>query len=207
MRHITKGEAPPEYEKWKRDNPGKNYQDLEDGLRRLIRGKLIDEQAGLCGYCNCQIDVDSSHIDHVVQRRNAPERQHDFTNMLASCKCNDTCGFKKDRQDEPLPLTPFFPNCEEVILYLENGGISGDNEDAQKCIDILSLQDESLAARRKAAIDGYVYNSLHPSEFSDLDAETLQMLHDELEAEAAPLPSYHSALLSIVRFHLSISSD
>lgn len=205
MRHIIKGEAPPEYEKWKRENPGKNYQDLEDDLRRLVRGKLIDEQAGLCAYCNCQIDVDSSHIDHVVQRRNAPGRQHDFTNMLASCKCNDTCGFEKDRQQDPLPLTPFSPNCEDVILYLDNGGISGANEDAKKSIDILNLHDENLVARRKAAIDGYVYNSLHPSEFSDLDAETLQSLLDELEAEPVPLSSYHSALLSIVRFHLSIS--
>lgn len=57
-----------------------------------------------------------------------------------------------------IPITPLQEDCQIHFIYDEFGGIQGDNEDAQKDIDILNLNCEWLQKRRNAAIEGAIYD-------------------------------------------------
>lgn len=57
-----------------------------------------------------------------------------------------------------IPITPLQEDCQIHFIYDEFGGVQGDNEDAQKDIDILNLNCEWLQKRREAAIEGAIYD-------------------------------------------------
>lgn len=127
MRYIEKGDSPEFFEDCKGQLPTDAVWDHFDEnqelgrCKRQLRQHLIDEQTGLCIYCECKINADSSHIEHVFPKSEDkyPEKTFDYSNLVASCngdKCDKnqewsgderSCGhWKSDEFSESLFLNP-----------------------------------------------------------------------------------------------------
>ena len=90
MRLITKGQEPTELSIWKKANPKKRYQHLDDSeqgklTRQAIRLAAIQEKFGLCAYCCKQINATNSSNEHLVSQTGDKNRTLDFANIVASC--------------------------------------------------------------------------------------------------------------------------
>nr|WP_319397976.1 retron system putative HNH endonuclease [uncultured Carboxylicivirga sp.] len=152
MKHITKGSEPPTLTQFKRDG-GTKYEG--QGLDKSeIQQQLLLEQKGLCAYCLCRIHaveggLPQMGIEHIKCRKNHPDLQLDYKNMLGVCKGgegnpkqNAHCDKSKDVGDyhyEIKKLNPLNTNIETLIKFLDNGKIISTHDDADVEADIRAL--------------------------------------------------------------------
>lgn len=156
MLYIRKDHAPQELIA-DRATPGSDF----DGLRKEpIRRALLEEQGYLCAYCMCRIEdtYQSTKIEHYKPRSGYPGLQMDYGNMLAVCHGGEggdpahyTCDTKKG--DQELRINPQEPSHMKTIRYYDDGRIDSTNEDFQKDIRTLNLNDTGLIGRRVAALN------------------------------------------------------
>ena len=198
MQKIPKGAEPEEFSAWKLRHRGKSYQDLDGTeVRRQVRQACIQEQGALCAYCCCRIDLEKSHIDHVVPRAWEPNRDLDFDNMVAGCNGKKTCGHKKGR--ERLDITPLMPDCETAFQFKISGEVEGRTPAAEKTIKTLALT--LLKMQRRAAINALLSaEGVSPNELETLDDETFGMLIEWMGSKDAggALPSFAPVLRLIL---------
>lgn len=127
MQYIKKGNTPPaDWESWFTKGNGDrsyDYKHDSDSLRQLPDAKdfLIKEQHGLCAYCQQQITLKNSSIEHVIPKELNVELSTNYYNLVAVCKtqtkdpttgrmhCDDEKGSKV--------ITPFifFSNSEAAV--------------------------------------------------------------------------------------------
>ena len=178
MKYIKKSSIPPELDSYRRTS-GANYQDLYDNhndIWEYTRFSLAEEQGFICCYCGQRITGETgTQIEHIFPKGTAAYgiMQLDYeTNLIASCdggkykrRINPSiplsdlhCDTKKS--NNPIPVTPLNPLCEEKFLFNIDGDILGVTPDAEATIEILNLKSPILKNMRKAAIDAY---SMFPS--------------------------------------------
>lgn len=58
------------------------------GGRELMAGHLLKEQHYLCAYCEQEIDLETSRIEHIKPQSRYPDLQMDYFNMVICC-CGD----------------------------------------------------------------------------------------------------------------------
>lgn len=175
MRHIHKNSAPPELVSYAKA-PGASYKDLHDNhhdIWETTRLSLAEEQGYICCYCGQRITgFEGTQIEHIFPKgtKAYKKMQLDYdNNLIASCDggkykrkgdpsippCDLHCDTKKS--DDPIPVNPLNPSCEEKFLYDEKGDVIGIGSDAEVTIEILNLSSPILKNMRKAAIDAYSF--------------------------------------------------
>ncbi len=175
MKLIKKNNPPIELTTYQKC-PNASYQDLYDNHRDIwefTRLSLADEQGYICCYCGQRISGgQGTQIEHIFAKSTIAynKMQLDYrTNLIASCdggkyqrRLNSTipatdlfCDTKKS--DNPIPVSPLNPLCEERFMYSADGDILGIEADAEATIEILNLRSPILKNMRKSAIDAYSF--------------------------------------------------
>lgn len=157
MIRINKNSA-NEPQEWRRfrNTPGVSYASMPE-----LRDALRDEQGHICAFCMRRIPVDfrdpivreTSKIAHLLTRRNRPDLQLEYNNMVLSCPGNLNyerhCDYSQGSDDITLPL--FNPNLQASISYSSyDGSIKSSNRDWDNEIQtLLCLNNTMLKANRK----------------------------------------------------------
>jgi uncharacterized protein (TIGR02646 family) len=174
VRHIKKTREPESLAHWKQHNRKKNWGDFAQDQAGYIslKEQLIDEQDGLCCYCEVGIKADqSSNIEHLKPRSKFPKSEFKYANLLASCVHGDSCNAKKQGWYSDKMVTPLQSNCQKRFTYTQNGQIIPVKESdshAQNTIDELGLNCPRLRDRRKSiikALEAMLTNDPNPKPY------------------------------------------
>lgn len=178
MKYIKKSSPPAGLISY-RNSAGASYDDLvanHHDIYEITRLSLAEEQGYICCYCGQRITgFEGTQIEHVFPKGTAAYglMQLDYeTNLIACCDggkykrrinpsippSNLHCDTPKS--NNPIPVTPLNPLCEEKFLFNIDGDILSVTPDAEATIEILNLKSPILKNMRKAAIDAY---SMFPS--------------------------------------------
>lgn len=188
MKHINKqNQEPTSLSNWK-DND-KMYKRRKAKWSRfskkdkdLFKQDLIQEQGYICCYCEQKIELNDSHLEHILPQSldTYSDLLFDYWNLLASCRLQWTkttpehCGKSKDNwYDEDLFISPLDPNCEDQFIYIEDGTIEGKTTQATKTIEILKLDIDNLEEMRRSAIAPFIYDEFTEEEITIAEAKEL----------------------------------
>lgn len=167
MRPIHKGVEPEVFSNWKapmEEGWQPSWKALDDhrDIKRAVMKALLEEQGYVCCYCERDIEAGRAHVEHLEPKTRVPERDVDFTNLMACCERESApsqlhCGHRK--QERPLKVHPLLPNCREFFVFTGNGEVFPVEDPSRKLaaeesIRILGLGVSSLVARRRSAITG-----------------------------------------------------
>lgn len=170
MRTITKGREPRSLEAY-RQSDGATFADLPTGTKDEIRAQLVDEQRGLCCYCQSRIraEWDRMKIEHWQSQSESkyPQRQLDYANMLGAClggqrhgevspRDNHHCDTAKGDTDLCFSVCDAAHPIERQIKFLGDGLIDSDDNATREALnDVLNLNWSRLAANRKAVLTAF----------------------------------------------------
>jgi uncharacterized protein (TIGR02646 family) len=173
VRFIRKTRSPDFFEQEKCDFPlteDSPWEDFKNPCKTKFKEFLVQEQHGLCGYCECDLSstTTSSHIEHIAPRERYKHLKFVYENLIVSCDgrflCSgkilnkESCGHRKDNEyDELLFLNPVTqPDIAGCFRFdSENGAMSSsdfvNHQAATDTIRVLNLDALSLRnARLKA---------------------------------------------------------
>ena len=95
MKHISKGIEPQELSRYKKENPGKKWEDFRQECPQGVEDvyqTLYQSQGGLCAYCEIKLNEQNRQIEHFHDKSDesdttAPTRWHlDWANLFLTCK-------------------------------------------------------------------------------------------------------------------------
>jgi uncharacterized protein (TIGR02646 family) len=149
------------FEDFKRKNNAKRYKEDCDNfeLREKIREDLLIKQRNQCAYCERKIEnnKNSCGIDHIRQRDKFNNLECEYSNLVLSCKDEDSCENYKDskknhiaKQWEDSFIHPVVNNTNEFFKFRGGRILPKNNDkDAQNTIDYLNLNSDKLVRLRK----------------------------------------------------------
>jgi len=169
MKQIVKNPEPIEFTEWKTSwtdvTPGW-YEFIGSPIKQIAIAAFIEEQGGLCCYCESHVGMGHGHIEH-LRAKSKPEYAHlvlAYDNLFYSCQNNQakndseednppqTCGHAKG--DKPLLITPLDNDCEQRFIYTITGAIVARDEndnDAIQTIKLLKLEHKEAIFRKDRA--------------------------------------------------------
>ncbi len=170
MKHIIKNKEPHNFTEWK--NSGiRKYSKLKNPLKKEVKNSLIEEQGGICCYCESSIINKDSHIEHFIPQSHLECNDLDYQNLFCSCQNQlkkgspKHCGMSKDNSyEEELLISPLDKSCESKFEYDMNGNIYPINDDNSAIYTIDCLKLNLLKRKRKAVIDG-IFETLATFDF------------------------------------------
>ncbi len=154
MRKITKNTEPLAWKRY-RETPGVSYQAIPE-----LRDSLLQEQGYLCAYCMCRISREKSRIEHLRSRKNHPEQQLDYGNMVICCEGiingEESCDRKKGDRDITFDL--FSDAAIATLSYSSGDGTIRSTHPAhQDELDkVLNLNNDILKNNRHEALKGVI---------------------------------------------------
>ena len=181
MRYIKKQETPPVFTDWKAQanedwQPYWNSKttNFRNPQKEIVHQSLLKEQGYICCYCQRQINLNNSHIEHFKPKDENcyPELSLEYSNFLASCQKEKDdkaqnyqenpvhCGHLKGNwYDENLTISPLQEDCNEYFTYTAFGDILPSEDDEKKesakiTIEKLGLNIPKLKSERRAVIEG-----------------------------------------------------
>jgi len=169
MKKITKQNPPSSFLTWRDERDPDwhpSYGDLGGQPKIDLYDALLHEQGYICCYCGMRIDLDNSHIEHLVPQHMNQSLSLDYRNLLASClrrtvktkPCH--CGVLKGGWYDPsLMVSPLSEDCECRFRFDAFGSIAAHSDTdrgAQETISRLGLNIDKLIAFRRKAIEGYL---------------------------------------------------
>jgi uncharacterized protein (TIGR02646 family) len=189
MRLIHKSPEPNEFKRWKQANPTATFDNLGNvsnrTLKQAVKASLLAEQKYICCYCENRIDAQTSHIEHLHPQTNYPQKQLDYSNLLASCEAGGKkthCGHKKDRQLLPItPLDPIEPS--QHFIFAADGNIyprHKNNNAADTTIKILGLDAKRLVTMRSTVISTIIALLINSPEERQQTLDTVSPSSDKL---------------------------
>lgn len=153
---INVDNLPLEYfEDFKLKNNTKRYiEDCNDkNLKNAIRNDLFLKQREQCAYCERKITIAKSTIEHISPRDKAHNLECEYSNLVLSCKSNDSCDRFKDKKIwENRYIHPVLNNPEEFFYFSSNGEILSDDNNAVDTINYINLNSDKLKRIRKNII-------------------------------------------------------
>lgn len=169
MKFIDKQQEPQEYLDWKdesNDDWKPTYATLGGSVKKTLKNALMVEQGFLCCYCEGELSVDDSHIEHFRPQRDPYVDPLDYSNLLCSCQNHLRkgeplhCGnLKGDWFDSKLLISPLDPTCETRFRFTADGYIQpideGDSA-AVTTIEKLGLDLPKLRDLRSSAIEPFL---------------------------------------------------
>lgn len=182
MQYIQKQSTPPtDWDLWFFNVHGVRQYDYaaayENGLPNLSGALdfLINEQHGLCAYCQKRITKETGSIEHVLPKESNVELSTNYHNLVAACKDSlaDPETYRKhcdkEKRSQLIPHLIFskfaeqgtFPNRNHKWFNVDvNGSIfvkgtlgEADTTIAQQFLEVLNLNHDQLIRKRKEAID------------------------------------------------------
>lgn len=153
-----------------------------------LKKQLFKDQGGICCYCGRRLEYPNHPpyiVEHVVPKESDRTLAGEYKNLLLSCRPSEEeeklrkevskkagrSFFHCDKSKEATPITysPLDRLCESIFKYDEFGNVFvGINDsDANKDLETLNLNCTYLINRRKAAIEGELFdenNELLPDE-------------------------------------------
>ena len=163
MKHINKSSEPESFGSWKADNPDKTYALFPRKEKKTLKKKLIQEQGGICCYCEQSIILSNSHIEHFRPQDTYKDLSLDYNNLLCSCQKEPDketplhCGHCKGNWfKEGHLVSPLDPSCENRFHFTDDGRIFPavpDDVVAAETIKRLALDIPALSSARKAVIE------------------------------------------------------
>ncbi len=173
MRPITGGPPPPSLTAWTRAETvaeNRHYRSLPTAVKEDIRDQRVRNQHGLCAYTQRRIGhviwngrpTWDAHVEHVVTQKSSLAQGRlsetvDFGNLVACVDRGSTLPYgapARGDSGQPLPVTPFHPNCAVRFLYHATGRIDGTDAAANTVIEMLRLNHAELLEHRRAALAG-----------------------------------------------------
>jgi len=165
MRLIKKANEPSLLQSYRRQN-NTSYEDLDTPVKDQIRSSLINEQYGVCAYCQMKLKITT--IEHHCERsicngtNNTQDRRLDYSNLFAVCLGKNGkplelhCDTQKAKISEkptdllPMNLNPLIPAHIATIRYSNTGTISSTNDIYKNELDIiLNLNADFLREMRR----------------------------------------------------------
>ncbi len=187
MKYIKKNQPPPKFIQWKNsahEDWKPNWKNFQKPEKPLVHNSLLREQGFICCYCGQQIDLDTSHIEHLKPRNQYPDLALNYTNLIASCQGESEtpppipvhCGHKKGKwYDESLMVSPLDKNCADFFRYTDDGQILATVKPikqaaANETIQRLALDIDKLKKMREKAIEGIldIIDTLNEDQISKL---------------------------------------
>lgn len=206
MRFVQKGQSPDFFEQEKIHvplNQTSKWNEFQNPCKGKLTEHLIEEQEGLCIYCECDLSspvtgstiARKRHIEHLAPQGSNEDLRFAYHNLTVSCdgqllsrsrvKEGESCGHRKDDEyDEAWFINPTVDqNVTQFFTFESEDGsmlpAETDRHDhAETMIEKLNLDAQYLKAARLNAKEVMLehLNSLEPEE----SEESLIFLDHEL---------------------------
>ena len=178
MRYIEKKTAPTVFIEWlHKISPDwqPSFSNMSKIVKHGLKVALIEEQLGLCCYCESKLKEQDSHIEHLRPQTLFPDLALDYNNMLCSCQANlkrgapRHCGNAKgDWFDEEKLISPLDRNCASHFRFTGDGHIKPNKEEdiaAKKTIEYLALDIPKLVDSRQRVLTAFLDENISDEEF------------------------------------------
>lgn len=205
MRKITKLSEPHELVQAKERHQKRHYNELDAEERQSIREHCLIEQKGLCAFCCAPMEETRGRNAHLQSQSRFPQYSLDWNNIVLSCDNRKHCDRFQD--NKPLPITPLMNECETDFIFYTSGKVKGLTLEAEETIRNLGLDNPTLNAKRKKAIDDLFYihrfdpiEDIHKWD-ADLFLEFINILSKEEGGHLAP---YSPVLINVLQYHLGV---
>jgi uncharacterized protein (TIGR02646 family) len=152
-----------------------------------LRVALLAEQGYICCYCMQRIQTptpDKMKIEHFLPQHEYPDKQLDYTNLLASCKGDEWSSLKdfhcdKSKSEKVISLNPSSISIIEQIYYGRNGQFCINDQNFQnESNEVLNLNVPSLMLQRRGIYHGVTL--FLKKEFGD-KKPTKSVLHKKIK--------------------------
>lgn len=152
MRKIEKGKEPIEWLCYRKTH-GVHYE-----AKPQLREALLVEQGYLCAYCMQRIYENNSRIEHVLSRKNHPELQLDYKNMVLCCNGKSGADYHCDRSKGESDVSFEFNDAlVDTLSYDSRGAIKSSNATWDNEINsVLNLNNDLLKRNREETINGLI---------------------------------------------------
>jgi uncharacterized protein (TIGR02646 family) len=168
MKKITKTAAPTSFQQYIRASNA-SYKDMDTAVKEELLEALIQEQGGVCAYCQIKLKTETATIEHHCEHsicnglEGTEDRRLDYSNLFAVCpgiapsqskKKQFHCDTQKAtfNSTNGLPMTVCPSNTAHIstIKYSSTGNITSSNEDYNGEMDnILNLNIPHIKQMRK----------------------------------------------------------
>ena len=176
MLKVNKKSEPEEFTKYKSKNKIINWDSFSTEIKQILKQYLLEEQENrCCPYCEIEINLYNSQIEHIKPKDKFPKLLADHDNLVACCLESKRCGNSKANKWDELFINPVIENPEDYFEYdIKTGEITpifkeGNRyEKAKYTIDLLNLNDNRLCnIRRKYILEFSNYTKYNKNSLGD----------------------------------------
>ena len=176
MLKVNKKSEPEEFTKYKSKNKIINWDSFTVEIKQVLKQYLLEEQENsCCPYCEIEINLYNSQIEHIKPKDKFPRLLTSYDNLIACCIESKRCGNSKANKWDELFINPVTENPEDYFKYdIKTGKIipifkeKEKFEKAEYTIDLLNLNDNRLCnIRRKYILEFLSYSSNNENNLSD----------------------------------------
>ena len=176
MLKVNKKSEPEEFTKYKSKHRIINWDSFTTEIKQVLKQYLLEEQeSSCCPYCEIEINLKNSQIEHIKPKDKFPKLLTEYDNLLACCLESKRCGNSKANKWDKLFINPVIENPEDYFEYdIKTGEITpifkeGNRyEKAKYTIDLLNLNDNRLCnIRRKYILEFSNYTKYNKNSLGD----------------------------------------
>ena len=176
MLKVNKKSEPEEFTKYKSKNKIINWDSFNAEIKQVLKQYLLEEQENsCCPYCEIEISLENSQIEHIKPKNKFPKLLTEYDNLLACCLESKRCGNSKANKWDELFINPITENPEDYFKYdIKTGKIISIFKDGEKyekvkyTINLLNLNDNRLCnIRRKYILEFLSYSSNNENNLSN----------------------------------------
>ena len=176
MLKVNKKSEPEEFTKYKSKNKIINWDSFTVEIKQVLKQYLLEEQENsCCPYCEIEINLYNSQIEHIKPKDKFPKLLTEYDNLLACCLESKRCGNSKANKWDELFINPVTENPKDYFEYdIKTGKIIPIFKDGEKyekakyTINLLNLNDNRLCEIRKRYIFEFLsYSKYNKNSLSD----------------------------------------
>ena len=176
MLKVNKKSEPEEFTKYKSKHKIINWDSFTPEIKQVLKQYLLEEQENsCCPYCEIEISLENSQIEHIKPKNKFPKLLTEYDNLLACCLESKRCGNSKANKWDELFINPITENPEDYFKYdIKTGKIISIFKDGEKyekakyTINLLNLNDNRLCnIRRKYILEFLSYSSNNENNLSN----------------------------------------
>ena len=176
MLKVNKKSEPEEFTKYKSKHKIINWDSFTTEIKQVLKQYLLKEQENsCCPYCEIEISLENSQIEHIKPKNKFPKLLTEYDNLLACCLESKRCGNSKANKWDELFINPITENPEDYFKYdIKTGKIISIFKDGEKyekvkyTINLLNLNDNRLCnIRRKYILEFLSYSSNNENNLSN----------------------------------------
>ena len=141
MLKVNKKSEPEEFTKYKSKNKIINWDSFTVEIKQVLKQYLLEEQENsCCPYCEIEINLYNSQIEHIKPKDKFPRLLTSYDNLIACCIESKRCGNSKANKWDELFINPVTENPEDYFKY----DTKEFKEKYSELLEILGNTDEDL---------------------------------------------------------------